>query len=302
MSAGKTAHRPRRPRWTTRRWNDSGRKWISPVDRRRAGRGRRKERQRVRAVRADGQMVKAHRWRTSCATGEDIRATWNWIIVVAGICVKPAHLEPVSNAENVARGAKGFALTGLCAAGLHGRPRSRRLRERERRTACAANATASATATDMAPSGGARARRADRGGREGGDRRASSRWISSRWRHDGPGGWRSGVLGQEDDPRSHALTIQSRAAAGLVEVVRGPRTRRTGSRQRLAVTAFVPESFFFCFATSQSSWRRRSSPVLRSACHRWRPRAHSTLSRDELRQRSQAAGRGEADGHDVDHV
>ncbi len=34
-------------------------------------------------------------------------------------CVRPSHIEAVSNAENVRRGATAFAFTGKCLAGLH---------------------------------------------------------------------------------------------------------------------------------------------------------------------------------------
>lgn len=35
------------------------------------------------------------------------------------VCVNPAHLEAVTNAENVRRGLNGFELTGRCRSGLH---------------------------------------------------------------------------------------------------------------------------------------------------------------------------------------
>lgn len=34
-------------------------------------------------------------------------------------CVRPEHLEVVTNAENVARGRRGFSLTGRCLSGAH---------------------------------------------------------------------------------------------------------------------------------------------------------------------------------------
>lgn len=34
-------------------------------------------------------------------------------------CVNPAHLEPVTRGTNLARGARGFALTGYCRSGRH---------------------------------------------------------------------------------------------------------------------------------------------------------------------------------------
>lgn len=34
-------------------------------------------------------------------------------------CVRPEHLDPVPQSANAARGLQGFALTGLCRAGLH---------------------------------------------------------------------------------------------------------------------------------------------------------------------------------------